>query len=475
HQRRLGDWSTMAAGSWRRRDALPRPGGGELPNSDLEQSALLLRGGRPVRGVGHLGLLATAWTAEKGVPPEQHLGDQARFWRYPVRERALFGAALDLPLDRAGGWDLGAALSADFFRQEIDPRGPDGWDEPLRDGQAYEVNRDRTGYGRLRLARWLGDRAKLAVQGSARYTNHRESVVVGGPEQTYAQWLTALAAEFEAVPADRWTLRGGLGRDHGATPEAGDKEPSPAKNAVALNLRVVRDVGERSGVYAGASRRSRFPSLRETYSGALGRFIPNPDLGPERQDQVEVGAITAAGAWSLEGAAFHGRITGGIERQAIPGTDRFERVNRSEIRTPGIEVMGGWTPRGAVAVRLQHTILAARVKDQGVERPAEDRPDYMSLVGVSWQPLTGPGAALEARVTGPRWSADTTAPDGLRRLPAGVTWNLRLSWSWRSVPGSDTDVDLHLRVDNLFDQRVDSQTGLPEAGRTVSGGIGLTL
>ncbi|MFN2369701.1 MAG: TonB-dependent receptor plug domain-containing protein [Candidatus Krumholzibacteriia bacterium] len=475
HQRRLGAWSTMTAGSWRRRDALPAPGEGALVNTDLEQGALLLRGGRPVAGTGHLGLLATAWTAEKGVAPEQHLGDEARFWRYPVRERALVGAALDLPLGRSGIWDLGAALSADFFRQEIDPRGPDGWDSPLQDGQDYEKNWDRTGYGRLRLVRWLGDRAKLAVQGSARYTHHRESTTVGDPVLAYAQWLAAVATEAEAVVAGRWTLRGGLGWDHGATPEAGDKAPSPAKDAVAANLRVIRDVGRRTGLYAAASRRSRFPSLRETYSGALGRFVPNPGLGPERQDQVEAGVTTASGPWSLEAAAFYGRITGGIERRAIAGTGQFERVNRSEIRTPGGELIGAWTPRPELSVRLQHTVLAARVRDQGTERPAEDRPDYLALAGVAWHPWAGPGAALEARVTGPRWSADATAPDGLRRLPAGVTWNLRLSWTWVRSAASGSDVELHLRVDNLFDQRVDFQTGLPEAGRTLSAGLGLTL
>ena len=475
HQRRLGDWSTMAAGSWRGRDAQPLPGGGEIANSDLEQGALLLRGARPVAGHGHLSLLATASTAEKGVPPELHLGDEARYWRYPVRERALFGAALDLPLDAAGVWDLGATLSADWFHQEIDPRGPDGWDQPQLDGQDYEKDWDRTGYGRLRLVRWLGERTKLALQGSARYANHRESVVVGGPVLTYAQWLTSLALEGESVVADHWTLRAGLGWDHGATPESGDKDASPPNDAPALNLRLVRDLGTRTGVYLGASRRSRFPSLRETYSGALGRFIPNPDLGPEQQDQIEVGATTAADTWNLEGAAFYGRLADGIERQAIEGSDQFERVNRSEITTPGIEVAGTWTPRAGLEARLQHTILDARVTDQGSERPAEDRPTYLSLVGVSWQPWSGPGAGLEARVTGPRWSADSTAADGLRRLPAGVTWNLRLSWDWVDVPGSSSDVELHLRVDNVFDQRVDYQTGLPEPGRTVSGGVALTL
>ena len=468
-------WSTMAAGAWRRRDALPLPGGGERFNSDLDQYSVLLRGGRPVGGGGRLNLLATAWNAEKGVPPELHLGDEARFWRYPVRDRALFGAALDLPLDEAATWDLGAAVSADFFRQEIDARGPDRWGTRLRPGDDYEKNWDRTGYGRLRLVRWLGERAKLALQGSARYTHHREIVAAGAPVAAYAQWLTSMAAEGEAVPAARWTVRAGLGWDRAATPETGGKPAAGAQEAAALNLRVVRDVGERAGVYAAASRRSRFPSLREAYSGALGRFEPNFDLGPERQDQVEAGVTWSDDRLALDAAAFDGRVTGGIEREAVPGTDRYRRVNRGEIRLPGFEVVGTWTPRTAWEVRLQHTVLDARAEDGGVERPAEDRALWLSRAALAWQPWSGPGAALEARLTGPRWSADTAAADGLTRLPAGVTWHLRLAWAWVDVPGTSSDVELHLRVDNVFDQRVDHQTGLPGPGRLVGGGVAVTM
>jgi len=475
HQREAGAWDLLGAGSMQKRDAWPLPGGDELrQNSDLKQYSLLLRGSREVSGTGRLNLLATGWSGEKGVPAELHLGDDARFWRYPVRKRALFGASLALPF---GEWDLSSLVAADFYEQEIDPRGPNNWGAPLAEGDDYEKDFDRTGHAQLGLTRWLGAASRLSFQGNVRYTQHREILVFGGPTNSYAQWMTGLVMEGEHHFGQDWGLRAGAGWDHAATPESGDKNKAGGFNAPALNLRMSRQLGLRSELYLSASRRSRFPSLRELYSGALGRFVPNPDLLPEQQDLLEAGVTAQSNTWHFTGAAFLQYLHDGIEKVALAGPDRqFMRVNRTEIRVPGLEVAGGWRMRPDLEVTAQHTIMAARVEvDGSFDQPAEDRPDYLSHVGVSWRGFTGPGALIEAAVTGPRWSADTTdTDDGLTRLPAGVNWNLRLSWRWElggdaEFPG--TELEAHLRLDNVFDQWTDYQVGLPEPGRIFSGGL----
>jgi hypothetical protein len=119
--------------------------------------------------------------------------------------------------------------------------------------------------------------------------------------------------------------------------------------------------------------------------------------------------------------------------------------------------------------------MSARVKEDGIyDRPAEDRPDYISRAGLQWQQPAGPGALLEAVLTGARWSADASgasaATGDMARLPAGVTWNLRLSWRF-AVAGRKTGTEAHLRLENIFDQLVEYQVGLPGPGRVFSGGI----
>ncbi len=475
HQRMAGSWDLLGAGSWNKRDAWPLPAGNGLrENSDLEQYSILVRGSRPVGGTGRLNLLATGWSGEKGVPSELHLGDDARFWRYPVRKRALFGASLAIG---HGEWDFTSLAAADFFAQEIDPRGPDNWDQPLSEGEDYEKGFDRTGHAQLGVTRWLGAHNRLSLQGNARFTQHREQLTFGGPTNSYAQWLTALVVEGERRWAEFWSLRAGAGWDHAVTPEAGDKTQTDAFDAPALNLRLSRQMSPRSEAYLSASRRSRFPSLRELYSGALGRFVPNPDLRPERQDMVEVGLTAQGSDWHFTSAAFLQYLDDGIEKEKLAGPDQqFVRVNRTRIRLPGVEVAGDWRVRPNLEFTGQHTILAARVQVDGTyDQPAEDRPDYLSHWAINWSGFTGPGALIEAAVTGPRWSADVSDDlDGLTRLPASVRWNARLSWRWEMGGGwkaAGTELEAHLRLDNVFDQWSDFQVGLPEPGRVFSGGV----
>lgn len=487
HQRHAGQWDLLGAGDWRTRDGWLVPDGtpaGVAPspdpdvrfNSDLEQGSLLLRASRPVAETGRLNLLATGWSVEKGVPPELHLGEDARFWRYPERRRMLLGASIARPLDASRAWELTSMAAFDVLRQEIDPRGPDRWDQPLVAGEDYETDLDRTGHLELGLNRHYEGGARLSLQGNARYAHHRESLVVDGPEESYAQWLAGLVAEIDVYLFERWDLRAGAGWDGSSTPESGDKERADSFDAPALAVRLAHDLGPRADAYASVSRRSRFPSLRELYSGALGKFVPNPDLVPEKQTLVEFGVDAEGTTWRASGSAFLQQLDDGIEKQKLPdGSGRFQRVNLTAIRIPGIELSGSWRLRPELVLGAHHTILSARVKQDGeYDQPAEDRPDYLSRVEIGWRPLSGPGLDLEAVVTGPRWSADATDDiDGLKRLPAGVNWNVRAGWTLQTFQesGSVRRTDLFVRVANLFDQRVDWQVGLPGPGRTVSAGI----
>ncbi|MBU8870942.1 MAG: TonB-dependent receptor [Gemmatimonadales bacterium] len=492
HQRTAGQWTLLGAGSWQDREAwilptdgsdgsVPKPARTERFNSDLSQTSLLLRASRPVAETGRVNFLATAWSAEKGVPPELHLGNDARFWRYPVRRRALLGASLTLPLGQDHNWDLSGMAALDFFEQEIDPRGPDDWNAPLAVGDEYEKDLDRSGHLQGGLTRWLGETARLSLQGNARYSHHRESLIVGGPRESYAQWLTGLVIEGEFRPRSSWRLRTGAGWDHSGTPESGNKSKAATFHEPALSLRLSREISSRSEIYTSFSRRSRFPSMRELYSGALDKFVPNPNLIPERQDLLETGLTARGTGWNLAAACFLQNLTDGIEKTKLPEEDplhplnQFMRVNRTSIRVPGVEFSGRLHSNNNLEIALQHTILSARVQENGsYSRPAEDRPDYLSLAEAGWNPFAGPGAHLEAVVTGPRWSSDATDPiDGLRRLPAGLIWNLRLSYPWNLshfLVGQETKIELHVRLNNIFDQQVNYQTGLPGPGRMVSFG-----
>jgi iron complex outermembrane receptor protein len=446
-------------------------------NSDLEQTTLLLHAMHRLRGGGRLRLIFQGTDGSRGVPPETHLAEGARFWRYPLQRRGLLGLALSLPLDAAALWNLQASASADLFQQDIRSfddatyGGP-----PLVPGVDFEQDRDATGFGRLRVTRQLGSASTLAGQGLVRATRHRETLVVDGPQEQYSQVLISLTGELRTRLAGAWELQTGAGWESAATPRTGDKPGRDAAAAAVLQLRLARRVTPGLRFQGSLSRRSRFPSLREMFSGALGRFVPNPDLGPERQDLLDLGALANGRRWTLAVSGFASWVSGGIEKVAVStGTQQFTRENVDRLRTLGLETVATWQPRRGLDLSLQHAVLQARRRVDGVyDGAAEDRPGWLTTVAATWYAAPGPLLRLEFEGVGPSESADVTdEEDGLHRLTAQVRWNLRVGYQLGRQDGRSLGAEISYRLDNVFNQRLDSQVGLPESGRTFLAGVSL--
>lgn len=485
---RRGQWHALAAVAHRQWDARSVPADYQADfhqsprrsrtNSDLEQTALTLRLGREWSRAARLSLLLLAADGSKGVCPEAHLdaGD-ARFWRYPEHRRAVVGLSGRTPLDRNARWDLQASGAADFFRQEIRAFEDAGYTTPpLAPGVDYETDRDQTGYVQVQVGRRVGTAGRVTGKGVARYTRHGESLEHGGPELHYAEWITSLVAEGAREFSGGWQIVAGAGFESAITPETGDKpRRDPASDPV-LQARVEKRWSYLLETYASVSRRSRFPSLRELYSGALGKFVPNPDLVPEQQDLYEAGALASWPGGTLGVSVFAGYLHGGIEKVSLP-EKKFQRVNVHEIRTLGVELVTGWRPMPALRLQASHTVLYTRRQQDGdYTLPVEDRPDYVSALEVGWLPTRWLDARIEANVVGARHSADANdAGDGLRRLPAQGCWNVRLGLRQSSPGGWAQEREIFLRINNLFDQTIEYQTGLPEPGRMFLAGLKLGL
>jgi len=484
HQHRLGDWQLLGALSRRTRSGFLVPRNLMAPfhqesrlrtNSDFEQTSLLVRLDRGIGDTGRLRLLLAGSDGSKGVPPETHLETEARFWSYPRQQRGLVGFSFDLPLDSEGGWDLEVSFSGDYHHQEIRKYDDANYDSPpLVPGTEYEDGRDRTGYGHLQTRRRLSEAASVTLKAVGRYTQRRETLLIDGPEFSYSQFITALLAEASFQVGEGWNLRGGAGYEYASTPETGDKPARDPTDAPVWHLQLTRLLGHGASLHASAARRSRFPSLRELYSGSLGRFVPNPVLAPERQNQFEVGGVLRGDKWDLGLAGFASLLEGGIEKVVWPGGEgQFQRVNVENIHTLGWEFIASVRPWQGVSVSGHHTVLNTRRKMAGgSEGPAEDRPNFITHLTVSWTQASGLQLLLEMALIGARHSADLTDDaDGLRRLPAQGQWNVRAGYTLYELLGGLSRVGVFVRVNNVFDQQIDAQVGLPIAGRMFYTGI----
>lgn len=422
-----------------------------------------------------LSAVGSGFQSERGVPPEAHVQDP-RLWRYPYQSRtvvALSGGTgfHETPL---GTGDLEASVGLDLGRTEIDVFASEAFDQVVD----TERGDDRT--LTLRLMGDAGVRERTDLRAAVTFADvDHDEVIGGGPEVAYSQRLWSLGAELEqrfdgflglpGLGTTRVTV--GAAADGADTPESGDK-PALARLwdwGARLGLSSL-STGESVSYHASVSRRTRFPALRELYSGALGRFDPNPDLGPEVLIAGEAGVTFEGRAGSVQVVGFHQRLRDGIVRETVetPEGGRFRRVNQEAVHGTGVEVLAN--------ARFLGTLLSGDLTLQDVTGwnpdgspvALEYEPAFMAELGVQREALLDVVASADLSVVGSQLCQNpeiggVESFDTSPRLDLGLRRSLRLPGFGDSARG-----ELSLSVSNVGDAAVFDQCGLPQPGRMLS-------
>jgi iron complex outermembrane receptor protein len=402
----------------------------------------------------------------RGVTPELHLASP-RFWRYPEASRgvAALSAGTGMRTTPLGEGDLEATFGLDAARTELASYADRAYDEVT----GREDADDRTLSLRLLGDHTLGSAADLRAALTLADTRRDEVLEPGGPNR-YRQRLWSLGAEAErrvllGGPAEVLRLVAGASADGADTPEAGDKEPLGRLRDWGARLGATASLGGAAELHAGLSRRSRFPALRELYSGALGRFQPNPDLHPETLLAAEAGGTAQLGALQLQAVGFHQRLEDAIVRVGLGG-GRFRRENRNEIRSTGAELLADWRA-GARALTGSLTLQRVRLIDAEAEGSgrAEYQPGVAGSLDGSTPLVLGLRGEAGVRFQGRQWCVH---PDLAREvaLDATARTDVRLSRAWSGGPLARR-LRAVLALDNAADAAVYDQCGLPQPGRTL--------
>lgn len=400
--------------------------------------------------------------AAQGVAPEGHLNPDSarvRFWRIPVwRQTTLVARA------RTGrALRLDASAWAGRFAQTIDQFASVRYD--ARDGG--EADRDATEGARLVVER--GRRVVIRGIGWAQQSRHRQRDSLprtrsgdGSAEARFRELQARGALETEARVGAASVLVG-VGLDVFRPTEAAGRDVGDAFRLVGGVVRAQAPVGA-VRVHAGVSRGGRFPTMRELFGDALGRFALNPDLRPETTWQAEAGVRARLGAAQVRAALFARHTEDTIEQAALPD-GRRQRVNLGSSRALGAEADAALR-RGALRLDAGASLLYLRGRVGGATVRLPERPAALARLGVSVLPARGWNATAEALATGP---AVSLGPDGLLDLPAALTVGARVGYGWALAGGR---LDAFVRIDNAFDATLFPQAGLPAPGREAR--IGLT-
>ena len=425
--------------------------------------------GRAQRGVAAQGDLNPA---TGGLNPA---AASPRFWRMP--ERDLTQATLN------GNWNLreGVELRLNGWRQWFDQTIDAYRGYSYRVLRERERGRDRTTGARLALST-IVDRATLRFVATVQDSTHRQTDsatateqaadLVEEPELRYRQRLLTAGVEADLRLSDTLTSTVGLALDQAVTPLTGDKPAQESLSATGWSAGLRWTPSDSLSAVAMLGQRSRFPTPRELFGVALGRFLLNPDLRPERSLLADIGVqYNASAALTLDFTLWANDSDDTLSQRVVTtnNSSRRQRYNMNGSLTYGIE--------GAAALALTESIgasLSIGLQDEqlardesGLRRNLLHRPGEQLNLALDWHATPSLDIRAELSYVG---RAYDLADDGADiHLPSSTSFGLR--GVMKVGQTHDRDIYLTAAVDNLTDALILPQSGLPAPGRSFHIGI----
>lgn len=415
--------------------------------------------------------------ADKGIAAAAHIDPDdgsPRFWRYPDWHMTQLSLAGDIAL----GDDTGLRLNA--WHQRFEQQIVSYSDISYSVAEDRQDDRDRTYGGRMVLSHdWQAVTTRLVT--SLQESTHTQSETdliageAGTPEQ-FRQRLFSIGGEVDIPMSEKIKSSLSLAYDRASTPLTGGRPSQPAISNWAASGATAWQASDELTITATLGLRTRFPTMRELYGTALGRFLLNPDLKPET---AMVGDVTFA--WTPASLPLELTITPWFTRiddtlsqrnVRVDGVSLRQRYNLDGSRGLGIEAAAVWHASEAITLEASAfwQDLKAELDENGNRPTLYQRPKGQLLLAANYSFTSGASVRAEVNHTGHAF--DENEDGSVARLSGSTELNLKFY-----VPVKHTSYgvwQLYGAVNNITDTVVLPQLGLPDAGRAFKLGIRLT-
>jgi iron complex outermembrane receptor protein len=428
--------------------------GWERTNSDRRLRRLLGTAELELGSDQRVRLSGFAIDAVRGIPPSTVAADaRVRWWR--MNAWRAFGASLGHSGSYGGGVQLDELAWARIYDNLIDGYDDAGYGTQELPRAFRTWYHDRSFGGRVRLAypfstgEWA---SALRVWAGVQHDRHREGV---GDELD--RTLLTLAPQYEQTFDREWRLIAGLQADVEFPGEAPEVSLDPTVGwgpLLSLRWEPRADLS----VELVAARRSRFPTLKERFSYALGQRDPNPTLGPEAAWHFGAEIAWRPLRWlEVHVAGYDAEVAGLIAPVHVSSmVDQLRNIGAA--RLAGAELQVAVAPLDELRLEASYRFLDAR--QLGVAPPRDVlpyRPAHTAALGVVAEPWRWLGLSTTVRLTGPQQFEN---PETLAWATLGtfVEWDARIDFrplAW---------LDVYVRATNLLDANYQTEYGFPEPG-----------
>lgn len=473
---RRGDWYLQSGWSQSSASSFPLPAGfkdykikptdtgDDRANADHDDRRVSVKVGYAPSDRNEFAIGYMRQDGQKGNPVYTGLASSGiRYWRWPYWDKDSLYFIGNIGIGQSGNLKLRAY--DDHYGNGLDAYTDATYTVPINNTSFPSYYADATrGYSAEYSTTALANN-DFHVAFHYKDDRHRETNP-SSPDKRYRDVTTSLAVEDTMALGNAWHLQ--LGASH----EQRDARlvyfwPTGKTSATNWVVELQRNVGEHGQLYASASRKTRFPTIKDRYSARFGTALPNPDLKPEQALHYELG--WRGQPWTqaqAEVALFDSRVSNSIQDALVPsnqcgGTVCTQAQNVGKARDRGLEVslQQRFAERGRLAV--SYTWLD---RDNLVNPvvPMINSPRHRLFAYAQWE-------------FNPRWSALATAEaehgrfvtyagpgsvGGYKQIAGYATFGAKLVWS----PREDVDVEAGAR--NIGNRWYELADGYPMPGRT---------
>lgn len=483
---------TVEAGFSKQYD-YPIPDGATLPysqpssdtrvNTDNQHFNLFFEGTKRFDTGARLSATLFHVDAEKGVAPESNLNpDQTsvRYWRYPTIRQSMFILSGQVPMDsntqiRGSAWFNRYTQDIHQF-QSVD----------YEDLDQTQNDLDLTGGLRLILEQEIG-KGQLDIALNALTTQHDQTIVpylMGNAQadsnDTYGQQIYSIGAEFSYPLTEKISSMVGLSYEGSAITNTGPWEAegfeSYKSSKLSLSAGLRYQISDQLLFRTSVGRKPRFPTMRELYGGALGKFVPNPNLKP-------VTAYLGEAAIEWRGTTFSSSMTTFLTRtydtigkttiQQGPNAGKEQRINLDGTRVWGLETTAAVNPAESLTIDGSFTYMHIRGFFEGDPRKLDEKPTWLGKLNITYDFTDRLSILSQTEYTGGIYSR--TEQNTFVLLPDALIFDGRLSYQLFQLGGTFSGGEIFFRVNNITNGLRILQLGLPGPGRRFLGGIKLQI
>ncbi|MEM1380235.1 MAG: TonB-dependent receptor [Pseudomonadota bacterium] len=454
---------TLFTAELRTQDASPISDAAEAPfsqgpgrsrtNTSRQNAAAFIKASGKIDSVRVEGL-ALVTSTDYGVAPEAHLDpeiDRVRFWRIPKDQRVVGGLKVESG-SQSKGLDL--AVYGQSTRRQIDQ---------FTNQQYQERSTREIGESSAVGLRGEGRFRAIAVGASVDIARHRERVEAESDDifgrTTYAVWAKTERA-LNTTTAIRATLR----REGFTTDRSGGRVESPDLGVTTGGVTITRKFARPLTIALEAARSARLPTQRELYGEALGRFVVNPELEPEKAWSSAVRFAWTQPGFDLVAEPFVELRTGPIRQTIVAdeGGSLRQRINGPDATAYGLD----FAANAKLARNLHFDVAGTFFESNGEDGAVLlERPTHRAVAALRYAGPAGVGFSVFLRSRGEAFSLGN---DGQNvALPSAQSVDVEFSHRRGFI-------ETFARLDNATDANIVPQLGLPAAGRSFRIGIRLT-